>query len=228
MAFVFGCRHITKHERLLLSQDHVHQSIFAKNASRVALIYNMSFDEENNAMYSNGHGTGVVWTDQNHIVTANHVVADRQGYKRMIFVQFLNCNQQYLCKVQASDTQSDLAILTPVGPVQYKTSKVDHTSEYPKVGSTVFALGHPFGEMYSFSSGIVSAIRLNATPRNHPRIHLPTKVIQIDAPINPGNSGGPIFDVLGRVIGICSYKYPGDGMAYVIPTEDVIKLFEKL
>jgi S1-C subfamily serine protease len=63
----------------------------------------------------------------------------------------------------------------------------------PSQGAKVYAMGHPLGLEYSFSSGVVSAIR------NDPDYG---EVIQIDAPINPGNSGGPLLDDKGSLIGI--------------------------
>ena len=66
------------------------------------------------------------------------------------------------------------------------------------VGAPVAAIGSPFGEDRSLSTGIVSALGRSidsltgfATPG----------AIQTDTAINQGNSGGPLLDARGRVIG---------------------------
>jgi len=59
-------------------------------------------------------------------------------------------------------------------------------------GATIYALGHPEGLSFSFSSGIVSSRREVAG----------TQVLQITAPVSHGSSGGPVIDATGRVVGV--------------------------
>ncbi len=45
---------------------------------------------------------------------------------------------------------------------------------------------------------------------------------QMNISINPGNSGGPVFDSLGRVIGVATLKSnKTEAMGFCIPVEDV-------
>ena len=71
----------------------------------------------------------------------------------------------------------------------------------------MLALGHPQQAVWSFTSGVVSAVR--------------SGVIQHDAPINPGNSGGPLVDLQGRLLGINTSKLLGgaEGVGFARPID---------
>jgi serine protease Do len=89
-------------------------------------------------------------------------------------------------------------------------------------------VGNPFGlagekGQPSFSVGVVSAIGRSLTPpaaaRGSDRYY--GNLIETDASINPGNSGGPLFNIYGRVIGVCtaikSASGVTEGLGYAIP-----------
>mgnify|MGYP001256105742 CR=1 FL=1 len=86
------------------------------------------------------------------------------------------------------------------------------------IGSDVIAVGDPEGFEYSFTKGIVSAIRDNG------------KAIQHDAAINPGNSGGPLLNSKGEVIGINTLirSGPGAGLSFAIPINKVKEIVNEL
>ena len=54
------------------------------------------------------------------------------------------------------------------------------------------------------TSGVISGINRLFTPVND--LDERQYLFQIDTPVNPGNSGGPLFNALGKVIGINSSK----------------------
>ena len=62
------------------------------------------------------------------------------------------------------------------------------------------AIGNPFGQQFTMTSGIISALGRTISSSNS--VFSIPEVIQTDAPINPGNSGGPLLDRSGQVIGI--------------------------
>jgi serine protease Do len=51
--------------------------------------------------------------------------------------------------------------------------------------------------------------------------------IQTSAAVNPGNSGGPLFDSLGRVIGLVVLKAKIEGTAFAVPSKDLREFLEK-
>jgi len=88
------------------------------------------------------------------------------------------------------------------------------------VGEPVVAIGNPFGQDRTVTSGIVSAVARQIEAPNGFGIN---GVIQTDAAINQGNSGGPLFNMRGQVIGINSQIYTGGtgggnvGLGYAVP-----------
>lgn len=66
----------------------------------------------------------------------------------------------------------------------------------PAVGQEVFVIGHPRGLTYTFTQGMVSAVR-----ESNAKI----LELQVTAALNPGNSGGPIFDNEGNLMGVATY-----------------------
>ena len=67
------------------------------------------------------------------------------------------------------------------------------------MGQAVLAIGSPFGEDWTLTSGIVSAI--NRSIRGLSDFST-GDVIQTDTAINPGNSGGPLLNLDGQVVGV--------------------------
>ena len=165
--------------------------------------------------FRRGGGTGFIWDEQGRIVTNHHVVA---GADRVIVTLYDGSETD--AEILGFDPDSDLAVLqieipegVGVNPVQLGDSSA------LKVGQSVAAIGNPFGQDFSITSGIVSAV--GRTIRSgHSQFSIP-EVIQTDASMNPGNSGGPLLDRLGRVIGvntqIISQSGANAGIGFAVP-----------
>ena len=151
-----------------------------------------------------GEGSGFVWDDQGHIVTNHHVVA---GANRIVVI--LADDTEVDAEFLGSDPDSDLAALEVNLPSSVIPPVTLGDSAALKVGQLSLAIGNPFGQEFTLTSGIVSAlgrvIRSGNTPFSIP------EVIQSDTPINPGNSGGPLLDRHGRVIGITTQNLSSSG-----------------
>jgi len=93
-------------------------------------------------------------------------------------------------------TQDYALIFIDCGGGNYPVLQLSDTM--PPPCAKVFAMGHPEGLSYSFTSGVLSAMR---------NFDKDGEYIQTDAPINAGNSGGPLLDERGRLIGINTFKY---------------------
>jgi 2-alkenal reductase len=91
------------------------------------------------------------------------------------------------------------------------------------VGEQVFAIGNPFGQLWTMTSGIVSAV--GRTIQSGTSSYSIPEVVQTDASINPGNSGGPLVDSQGRVIGVNaqieSQGGSSSGVGFAIPVNIV-------
>ena len=161
-------------------------------------------------------GSGFVWDDQGHIVTNHHVIdgADR------VTVTFAD-RSELEATVLGSDPDSDLAVLRV--EVNESTSKPVELADSAavRVGQLAVAIGNPFGQEFTITSGIISALGRTIRSGNS-QFSIP-RVIQTDAPINPGNSGGPLLDRQGRVIGvntqIISQSGFSSGIGFAVPID---------
>lgn len=89
------------------------------------------------------------------------------------------------------------------------------------VGSDVHAIGHPTGEAWTYTKGIVSQIRRDYQwSANDGGTHT-ASVIQTQTPINPGNSGGPLLTERGALVGVNSFKTQGEGLNFAVSIDDV-------
>ena len=123
-------------------------------------------------------------------------------------------------QVLGSDPDSDLAVLEIQGidgPMPPAAALGD--SDAVLVGQLAAALGNPFGQQFSITSGIISGVGRTIRSGNSP-FSIP-EVLQTDAPINPGNSGGPLLDRNGQVIGvntqIISRSGSSSGIGFAVP-----------
>jgi S1-C subfamily serine protease len=92
-------------------------------------------------------------------------------------------------------------------------------------GERVIAIGNPYGQMYTVSTGIISGL--------HRDVQIPSEglsfddLIQTDASINFGNSGGPLLNIHGELIGINSaMNVQAENIGFAIPVDhirDVLK-----
>jgi S1-C subfamily serine protease len=129
-----------------------------------------------------------------------------------------------LGRVIKYDEVADLALVkafeVPIGraPIQLGDS-----SEIA-VGMDVHAIGHPTGEAWSYTTGVISQFRqaygwqADGDPVKHR-----ADIIQTQTPINPGNSGGPLLSDAGNLIGVNSFKSGGEGLNFAVSVDDVRK-----
>lgn len=172
-----------------------------------------------------GEGSGFIWDTEGNIVTNYHVVASAS----IVDVEFAD-GSQYPASVIGLDPNSDLAIIKVNSNGKILTPLNLGDSTNVKVGNHTIVIGSPFGQEFSMSSGIVSAIK-RTVPSQNTRFSIPN-VIQTDAAINPGNSGGPLMDIEGNVIGInsqiISRSGGNQGIGFAIPINSVKKIIPTL
>jgi len=147
-------------------------------------------------------GSGFVLDKDGEIVTNAHVVTDESSGKRVpakeVFIEFPDRNV-VPAEIVGFDPFADVALLKikPDGFALHPLELGDDADLV--VGQPVAAIGSPFGEMQSLSSGIISATDRSVKSLTQFEIQ---GAIQTDASINPGNSGGPLLDAGARVLGI--------------------------
>jgi serine protease Do len=138
------------------------------------------------ALVQNSLGSGVIVTNEGHIITNNHVVSQVDE----IEVQ-LSDGRTEKARLIGADSQMDLAVLKIDNPGVKPLVFAD--SDSVQVGDFVLAIGNPFGFEETVTDGIISY---------KGRTSDIGELLQTNAAINPGNSGGPLINLRGEVVGI--------------------------
>ncbi|HMQ52325.1 MAG TPA: trypsin-like peptidase domain-containing protein [Anaerolineae bacterium] len=165
-----------------------------------------------------GGGSGFVWDTEGHIITNHHVVADANDIE-VIFAD----DTQVKAELVGSDPDADVAVIKVDLPAAALKPLAIGDSDALEVGQLVIALGNPFGQEFTMTTGIVSAVGRTIRSGNS-QFSIP-QVIQTDAAINPGNSGGPLLNRAGEVIGIntqiVSQSGVNSGVGFAVPSDIV-------
>lgn len=160
-----------------------------------------------------GTGTGFVIDTEGHIVTNAHVV---EGATR-VEVNFID-GTIVRGEIVGLDLDSDLAVVRVSLPAEQLRPLAFANSDELFIGQEVVAVGSPFNQPWTMTTGIISALNRSIRGLNQYSIG---SVIQTDAAINPGNSGGPLLNLSGQVIGvnaqILSQSRSNSGVGFAIP-----------
>src|SRR5213596_808822 len=171
------------------------------------------------ALVQNALGSGVIVTNEGHIITNNHVVDQVDE----IEVQ-LSDGRTKKARLVGADSQVDLAVLKVDEP-GVKPLKLGD-SDTVQAGDFVLAVGNPFGFEETVTDGIISS---KGRPN---RADAFSDLLQTNAAINPGNSGGPLINLRGEVVGIntaiISRSGGSQGIGFAIPSNTVRTAFESL
>ena len=169
-------------------------------------------------------GTGFVVDTQGNIVTNDHVVADAS----QIEVNFLD-GTIVKGEVVGLDPDSDLAVIKVDLPAERLTPVTFGDSDKLFIGETTLAIGSPFSQRWTLTTGIISALDRTISGQTKYSVG---SVIQTDAAINPGNSGGPLLNLQGEVIGvnsqILSETRSNSGIGFAIPSNLVKRVSQIL
>ena len=204
-------------QQIELAQKLTADDIVAAFESVVSGLFADSLDSIVEIMVSTaaggGSGSGFVWDYQNHIVTNQHVIANAQSVE----VSFSD-GRSYRATVIGEDADADVAVLKVDTDDKLKPIKLgDSDTAVP--GQIAIAIGNPFGEEFTLTQGIVSAVGRNIRSGNQG--FTTPDVIQTDAAVNPGNSGGPLLNRHGEVIGINaqirSDSRQNSGVGFAVP-----------
>ncbi len=157
-----------------------------------------------------GAGTGIIWRADGTIVTNHHVVPDDETTIQV----HLSDNRVLEAKVIDRNPKLDLAVLKVTA--DNLVALPAGVSSRLRVGELVFAIGHPWGQRWVVTAGIVSGVgTLQTTEDARTPQH-----IKSDVRIAPGYSGGPLLDARGDVVGINAMIFGGD-LAVSIPSDVV-------
>lgn len=171
-------------------------------------------------------GSGFLWDGEGRVVTNHHVV---DGADRLSVI--FSDGTERDADVVGTDPDSDLAVLQIVDTEGLELAGIPiGDSSAVRPGQLAVAIGNPFGQEFTITSGIISAIGRTIRSGNS-QFSIP-EVIQTDAPINPGNSGGPLLNRQGQVIGvntqIISRSGANSGIGFAVPIDTAKRVIPEL
>lgn len=165
-----------------------------------------------------------VWIDDKHLLTAAHCaeilgrtlfsIDEEKEYNAVgdiaIFVNHGDLRNGEIPQdfawvgiIEKIDKEHDLALVKSISETSYHTTALLAAKDI-RPGEALHTMGHPVGLFWTYTRGVVAAIRNSTGPILGEQL-IQTKVIQASAPIWVGNSGGGAFNSDGHLIGLCSW-----------------------
>ncbi len=164
-------------------------------------------------------GTGFIFDEKGLVLTNNHVINESNEIR----VRF-DKQTAVKARILARDVERDLAVLQ-INLSSFANSKVlkfaaiNAAEPTVFVGEQVFTIGSPANQEKILSTGIVSKVEERA--------------IISDINFSPGNAGGPLFNSVGEVVGLTTFKVKdrkekGDsGLAGIVRIEETADVVAK-
>lgn len=178
----------------------------------------------NGEFQESGLGTGVAVDSRGYILTNWHVI---NGFdKAVVFLKpattsSLDNAAFFIGSVVWANVAKDLALLKlDKAPQTLPTIPVGSMGEI-EVAEDVHIIGHPHGEYWSYSTGVISQVRDNYGWKYEDGSQHRAKVLQLQTAINPGNSGGPVLNDAGHLIGLVAMSEEGQNLDYAIAADEI-------
>jgi S1-C subfamily serine protease len=200
-------------------------SVYRRVSPSVVLVLVANYKDDK--MTESALGTGVIVNAAGDVLTNWHVV---HGFENgVVFLKPLSGtepdkNSAYGIRIVAQNEEADLALLRilkpPAGLSPVKFGDISGI----QVAEDIHIIGHPHGQLWSYSTGVVSQVRDNYDWQYSDGSKHLAKVLQMQTAINPGNSGGPVLDDGGNMLGLVAMSEEGQNLNYAVAI-DVIKGF---
>ena len=202
------------------------EEIFEDYADSVVLIGNTNKWATGSGFFIKHNGLKIItnW----HVVEGSKNVDVWLKPKENKEVEYLLNNvDSYKGKVVKTNKKKDLAMIEIKG-ISHRIKPVIFGSyKKIKIGEMGFAIGHPEGLGWTFTSGMISQIRPNHSwPYKNSRHH--ASVIQTQTPINQGNSGGPLFNKRKELIGVNTFTTAkAENLNFAVSVDDLIEFINE-
>ena len=200
-------------------------AVFRKVSPSVVMVLTANFKDDK--ITESGLGTGVIIDPSGYVLTNWHVI---NGFESgIVFLKPVHGtepdqNSAYGIRLIAESEQADLALLKivkpPSGLIPVKLGDISSI----QVAEDIHVIGHPHGQLWSYSTGVVSQVRDNYGWEYSDGSKHFAKVLQLQTAINPGNSGGPVLDNDSTMLGLIAMSEEGQNLDYAVAI-DVIKGF---
>lgn len=146
-----------------------------------------------------------VWVSDDQILTAAHCVDEHPLGDGIDYAVSKDISKEPVlvlpAKLVALDADHDLALLKSDKPHGSAYAVLaDHVTQ----GERAHTMGQPLGALWSYSVGVVAAVRTADIDDTGAKLW-----VQTTAPTSPGNSGGGLYNDAGELIGIAHGAYTG-------------------
>ena len=225
LAYSVGSEAVSQYRDPVLTRGASGIAVFkAVSPSVVVVVVGSIKDDKFNP---EGMGTGAIVDPRGYVLTNWHVI---QGYSEaVIFLKpggssELEGSHSDIARVIYKDPTVDLALLKMGEPPAGLHSIVVGDIAQVQIAEDIHIIGHPHGNLWSYSTGVISQIRDDFSWSYEDGSKHVAKVLQLQTAINPGNSGGPVVDDNGKILGLVAMSEGGQNLDYAIAA-DVIKRF---
>lgn len=201
--------------------------IFGKLAPSIVYVYTVG-KARGGKPGPRSSGTGSIVSTDGLILTNNHVIDDAESVYVALYPpggrRELTPEDLHEARVLRYDEVADLALVKMVKPPEGLRPLPFGDFSALKVGEEVHAIGHPLGNTWTYTKGVVSQIRDGYRWTDSSGALRAASVIQTQTPISPGNSGGPLIDGNGRMVGVNTFgsaNAQAQGLNYAVAVTEV-------
>ena len=208
-------------EAILQTRSSQDVSLFRKVAPSVVLILTLD----------NKFASGFLMQDnvvvKDTVILTNLHVVDHSRVVTVVFkpaasTGIPSADEVVKADVIKIDSQRDLAFIQPRAFPNHTVYPLEISSQELEVGADVRAIGHPQRQDWTYTKGIVSAVRPDYAWSTSPGASHRAAVIQTQTPINPGNSGGPLLSDDGKIVGVNSFILKEvEGLNFAVAAKEI-------
>ena len=162
-------------------------------------------------------------SDKRLIVTNFHVIHSGEA-PMVMFIPAdgleLETSEIAYASVVSTVPEKDLALLLVNARPAHVTGVSLASVSRTNIGDDVEAVGHPGGQMWTYTRGYISQVRANYEWSYDEKFILKADVVQTQTPISAGNSGGPLFNREGKLVGINTLIRAGQNLNFAVSTSE--------
>jgi S1-C subfamily serine protease len=214
----------TFHEPIL-TRGAVGMTVFRNVSPSVVLV--LVGDIKKGEFEPEGLGAGVILNSSGDVLTNWHVVNGATSGVLFLKPQGsadIASSTAYGVQLIDQDEVADLALIRILKPPPDLRPVAIGTISSIQVAEDIHVIGHPKGNLWSYTTGVVSQIRNAYEWSYSDGSKHQANVLQLQTAINPGNSGGPVVDDQGKLLGLIAMAEEGQNLNYAIEN-DVIQQF---
>jgi S1-C subfamily serine protease len=215
-----------------------HEPILTRGALGISIFRNVSpsvvlvvvGDLKKGEFEPAGLGTGVILNASGDVLTNWHVINGApQG---VIFLKPLGNadianSTAYGIQIIDQDELSDLALIRILKPPADLRPVAVGNISLIQVAEDIHVIGHPNGNLWSYTTGVVSQIRNGYEWSYSDKSKHQANVLQLQTAISPGNSGGPVVDDQGKLLGLIAMSEEGQNLNYAVAVDAIQQFLVK-